>query len=273
LIVRLGTGVALAAGIIGVLAYTPWWVLGLVVLTFFAVGSSEYLSMARKDKTPLDQLLFSGAALAVVAWPLIHDYAPAYDHGAALMLGFLVIALGQLFRPVPIEGAMHRLGVEAAGLLYIGVTFPYIFELRRLDTIHGGYVLIMVMAITFMSDTGGYFAGRFLGKHKLYEAVSPKKTMEGAVGGVTAATAAAFVCREILPGFEALSTVDCLALGVGGAIFAILGDLVESLMKRSFGVKDSGTIIPGHGGVLDRIDGLLFCGPFCFFYLQTLGPW
>jgi phosphatidate cytidylyltransferase len=125
----------------------------------------------------------------------------------------------------------------------------------------------MVMAITFGADTGAYFAGRFLGRHKLYEKISPKKTIEGAVGGVATGILAAYIAQSFFPGLGNLSTVDVLILGGGGAIAGMLGDLFESMVKRAHGGKDSGTLIPGHGGVLDRIDALLFVGPFAWFYL------
>jgi phosphatidate cytidylyltransferase len=128
------------------------------------------------------------------------------------------------------------------------------------------------MAITFGADTGAYFAGRLFGRHKLYEKVSPKKTIEGAVGGLAAGIGFAFLGRAIAPGLGDLTPLDAILLGGVGAALGIVGDLFESLLKRSSGVKDSGDLIPGHGGVLDRIDALLFVGPFVYFYLEHLRP-
>ena len=183
-------------------------------------------------------------------------------------IGFIVICLWSLFRLQSIDSAIKNLGTAAFGLLYIGATCPFIILLR--DRPNGAWILLLAMAVTFMSDTGGYFAGRFFGRHKLYEAVSPKKTIEGAVGGTAFSVTAALLSRQFMPGMEVLSLLDCFIIGVFGAGFAIVGDLVESLIKRGFGVKDSGTLIPGHGGLLDRIDGLLFCAPFIWFYWEVL---
>jgi phosphatidate cytidylyltransferase len=127
------------------------------------------------------------------------------------------------------------------------------------------------MAITFGQDTGAYFAGRFLGRHKLYEKISPKKTIEGAVGGLVTAVGFALAFRAYAPGLSDLTGADVALLGGGGAVLGMVGDLFESLLKRSSGVKDSGALIPGHGGVLDRIDALLFVGPFVHLYLEHLG--
>ncbi|MCB9541834.1 MAG: phosphatidate cytidylyltransferase [Myxococcales bacterium] len=267
---RILSGVILSAGIIAVLVFTPPWALGVVVLVALCLSVSEYTKMARPDASAGERLAFLLACLAVVLWPVIAARWPFYTHGVGFLIAFMIVALTRLARPLPIETSLTRFGADAVGLLYLGCTFPFVFLLRGEGSgtgPHGGWVLLMVMAITFLSDTGGYFAGRFLGRHKLYPAISPKKTVEGLVGGIVLATAAAFAARAFFPGLGHLTVVDCVVLGVVGALFAVCGDLVESMMKRAYGVKDSGTLIPGHGGMLDRIDGLLFCGPFCWFYL------
>lgn len=266
---RLASGLILAVGIVAILLYTPPWALGLVVVLALFICAGEYQKMARPEASGFERGAFLAACLAVVCWPVIARALPMYTHGVAFLLGFFVLAIARLARPLPIEASLNRLGLDAAGLLYIGVTFPFVFLLR--DRPDGGWTLIMVMAITFLSDTGGYFAGRLFGKHKLYPTVSPKKTIEGLFGGLALAVVSAFVARQFFPGHGHLTPVDCIVLGVVGALFAVTGDLVESLMKRATGVKDSGNLIPGHGGLLDRIDGLLFCGPFCWFYLEMIG--
>lgn len=280
MLARVLSGLGLAGGIIAVLVATPWWGLGLVVLAAMFVAAAEFQGMARgDDATRADYLLLVTACLVVVGYPVVQPVLPFYSHGAAMLVGFFTLAIGRLARVTPIERSLERLSADAVGFLYISLTFPFVFLLRGgrdlapgADDV-GGYVLILVMAVTFLGDTGGYFAGRTLGRHKLYPAVSPKKTVEGAIGGVAFAVAGAFACRALLPGpvFDALTVVDCVVIGAGGALFGIVGDLVESMMKRAYGVKDSGTLIPGHGGALDRIDGLLFCGPFVWFYLKARG--
>jgi len=265
---RIISALVLSTGIVAILVFTPPWALGLVVLLALVLCAGEYQKMARPDASGFERGAFLFACLLVVCWPVINRELPMYTHGVAFLLAFFVLAFGRLARPLPLETSLSKLGLDGAGLLYIGVTFPFVFLLR--DRPDGGWTLLMVMAITFLSDTGGYFAGRFLGKHKLYPAVSPKKTIEGLFGGLALAVVAAFVARHFFPGHGYLTPVDCIVLGVVGALFAVTGDLVESMIKRATGVKDSGTLIPGHGGMLDRIDGLLFCGPFCWFYLELL---
>jgi phosphatidate cytidylyltransferase len=126
------------------------------------------------------------------------------------------------------------------------------------------FVLLSLM-LAWMSDTGGYFAGRFLGRHKLYEAVSPKKTVEGALGGLAGSVGGALLGSFLY--LRSLPVPHAIALGLLGGALGQLGDLGESLVKRSVGVKDSGGVVPGHGGILDRVDALLVTATLCFLYV------
>jgi phosphatidate cytidylyltransferase len=132
---------------------------------------------------------------------------------------------------------------------------------------------MFALVVMWLGDTGAYFAGRFLGKAKLYPAVSPKKTRAGAVGGLVGSFAAAALMKVIweeVPsgGHCPFSWLDIALLAIPGAALGQMGDLAESLLKRSTGVKDSGSILPGHGGILDRIDAVLFFAPYMHLYIQ-----
>jgi phosphatidate cytidylyltransferase len=128
------------------------------------------------------------------------------------------------------------------------------------------------MLITFGGDTGGYFVGRAFGKHKLAPQLSPKKTIEGYLGGVALGGMGVWVAQSSFAVCADLTLIDGIILGCVGVTLGVAGDLFESMLKRATGVKDSGTLIPGHGGVLDRVDALLFVSPFVYFYLTTLKP-
>lgn len=273
MLTRITSGVLMAAAILAVLLFAPPWALGVVVLLAAFICASELQGMAQPDATQGDKLVLWAAVIAAIIWPVLARYTPLYDQARALMVAFFILTLGRLFRPDPISDALRRLGADAFALLYIGVTFPYIFALRTMNEPHGGWVVVLVMGITFGGDTGGYFFGKYLGKRKLYPKISPKKTIAGAVGGMAVGAGVAFLAKATFPGMASLSVVDCIVLGIGGVVFGILGDLAESMVKRAYGAKDSGTLIPGHGGLLDRIDGLLFAGPFCIFYLEAMPPW
>jgi phosphatidate cytidylyltransferase len=160
----------------------------------------------------------------------------------------------------------ENLFVRSFGVMYVAFLLSFLIPLS--DLASGIQWVLLAIAINFASDAGGYFAGRFLGKHKLYPVVSPKKTVEGAVGSVLGCILGIIVCKYIF--FGALGLWDVLILGIGGSILAILGDLVESLFKRGFKVKDAGGLLPGHGGFLDRIDSVVFSIPFIYYYAALI---
>jgi phosphatidate cytidylyltransferase len=263
---RILSGLAMAAGIVCVLIFASPMALLAVVAFAMVIAAHEWQTITQSEVTRADRGVFLVALAISALQPAVQMHLPAWSHATALTASFALLGVARLFMPDPIETSTRRLAMDALGLLYIGLTFPLIFLLRGQDQ-DGGYKILMVMAITFGADTGAYFAGRFLGRHKLYEKISPKKTIEGAVGGVATGILAAYIAKTFFPGLGNLTTVDVLILGGGGAIAGMLGDLFESMVKRAHGVKDSGTLIPGHGGVLDRIDALLFVGPFAWFYL------
>ena len=180
----------------------------------------------------------------------------------SLVLPCLFLALVYLFRFQDMQTVSRDLAVSLLGLLYIPLLLSHAILLRALPA--GKDWVFLVLFVVMASDSLAYFVGRTWGKHRLYEAVSPKKTIEGSVGGIAGGVLGAVICK--LWFFAELSSVDVLFVGIGVGAFSQLGDLVESLLKRSFGVKDSGKLIPGHGGLLDRLDSLLFAFPVTYYY-------
>jgi phosphatidate cytidylyltransferase len=152
------------------------------------------------------------------------------------------------------------------GIVYAGLLLTHIAEIDRDFGSAGGDMVMFVLASVWAGDTGAYFAGKSLGKHKLYPAVSPSKTWEGAIGGLAGSLIAG--CAMKVFRLDSLTWADVFFLTIPGVALAQMGDLVESLVKRSTGVKDSGTILPGHGGILDRIDAVLFFAPWVYVYFQ-----
>lgn len=164
------------------------------------------------------------------------------------------------------------------GIFYIAVPLSLLnhvvfHEIQPEVTIINSYsfqVILGILLILWATDTGAYFAGTFLGKHKLFERISPKKTWEGFVGGALLAGIIAFVFNLILAGYgkQFLTPVDWIVITIIIVVGGTFGDLVESLLKRSIEIKDSGSAIPGHGGFLDRFDGLFISAPFVVAYLE-----
>ncbi|MBA3394728.1 MAG: phosphatidate cytidylyltransferase [Deltaproteobacteria bacterium] len=186
-----------------------------------------------------------------------------------LLLFVIVILPGlyYLFRFRDIPSVAGRITATITGIVYAGLlaTFLSLFK-RMFPVAEGGHFVVLVLLIAWLADTGGYFAGRFLGKAKLYEAVSPKKTWAGAFGGIAGSIAGVVAMKLLF--LPWLNWVDVFAIAIPGGILGQLGDLAESLIKRSVGVKDSGALLPGHGGILDRIDAVLFIAPYVYGYVM-----
>jgi phosphatidate cytidylyltransferase len=159
---------------------------------------------------------------------------------------------------------IEQAGMIVIGLIYIGVGFYYFVDTR---SSHGFNMVIFILALIWTTDSGAYFTGKFLGRTKLWPAISPNKTIEGSLGGIVMAVAAALIFQLMAPLFESVTTAIIIAIIV--SIVGQLGDLVESGIKRHFDVKDSGALLPGHGGVLDRFDSLLFVFP-ALYLLQLI---
>ena len=195
-----------------------------------------------------------GAALgAAIVWTSATPGDPPFTY----MVAAAIIAPGLwvLLRITPIEDASRRLLGLWGGLFYIGATGVFTVALAA-----DRAALMISFFIVWAGDTGAYFAGKGFGKHKLYPLVSPKKTIEGSVGGVLGSVGGALLAWTWLAPERAVWTVVIIA--VVGSIIAAAGDLVESALKRAAGVKDSGAILPGHGGLFDRLDGFIFAAPF-----------
>jgi phosphatidate cytidylyltransferase len=178
-----------------------------------------------------------------------------------------VMASGLLLLPRATDppAAWTRLASAGFGVFYVG---GLLAALPLLHARMGSAWVALVIAVTFGNDTGAYFTGRALGRHKLAPAISPGKTVEGAVGGLAASFGVALAARALF--MPVLSLRDCVMIGVPAAIVGPAGDLVESLLKRAAGAKDSGRLLPGHGGILDRIDALLFVGAYVCLYATQM---
>jgi phosphatidate cytidylyltransferase len=178
------------------------------------------------------------------------------------------------------HGALPSWGLSLAGALYLGWLFGHFVLLRALETplresvfssLHiasGTAWIFLIMAITWLQDSAAYFVGRWSGRHKMAPLLSPKKSWEGAAGGLAGSLIAALICVPLL-GLP-ITLVQGALLGLVGAVVGPLGDLAESLIKRQVGLKDAGNLIPGHGGILDRADSLLFNGAILYYLIRLI---
>lgn len=260
LAVRLLTAAVAIPAILWMLFLAPWWVFSCFTVVAAGAGGVELAGMTLAGQRPL-QVWMVVATMAVTA---IITFVPTVEALITLILGLFVVGpLVTLVRPAPLEKAGGRMAWLIAGPIYIGGAVASIALLHHLAQ-GGGTWVVLAMSFAWGSDTGGYFAGKALGKHKLYELISPKKTIEGAIGGLVAVVGFGLAIRFLwLPELSVLHVV-VLALVAGATGQA--GDLCVSVIKRSTGVKDSGVLIPGHGGLLDRIDALMFTSAVTLLY-------
>ncbi len=240
-------------------AGTPWFYFA-IVGTCATIGAHELFAMTLPGERVLQ---LWGVAASTLMLGLVTFSAPSTYLLSAIALIVIVGMLATLWRAEPVDTASPRMAWLIAGPFYCGGLFGLLCNLFLRD--HGGDWVVLAMMFSWFSDTGGYFAGRAFGKRPLLLTVSPKKTIEGSIGGLLGSLVGVLsACFWYLPELP-------LAHGIGLAIFAgalgQAGDLCESLIKRSVGVKDSGTIVPGHGGVLDRADALLFTSAATWVYV------
>ena len=251
--------VALPAVVAAALAGPAWLALAIVVAAL-AVGLFEFFALlsARgiRPMRLLGTLLAAALFLDVMAPGWLE--VPLAPIGAMLLFAFTLA-----------RGADHEsVNAGAAALLgaaYLGTLGGTIGALRVLTPVdEGGWRLVLLIAILVLADSFAFFVGNALGRRRLAPSVSPGKSVEGAMGGLVGGMVGAFAVRQL--GLPELPALHAAGLGVAVAAMGILGDLGESQLKRWAGVKDSGTLFPGHGGMLDRIDSLLFGAPVLYYY-------
>lgn len=243
-----------------------WWFFAAIALIVeAAVWEFAAILSVRAPRAPL-RLLLLLAPLA--AWGLSVAFTGPGDVATLRYLLFaavlaLSVGLGTLllFSRTPLEETLPALGAFAFGIPYFAAATSSIHLLQRADP----WLLFLLMAIVWLGDTAAYYVGSRIGRHKMAPVISPKKSWEGAVASFVVAVAAAAVWdvwlrKSLEPGV--------MAAAAGTSVAAQIGDLVESMIKRGSGVKDSGSILPGHGGVLDRMDAMLFAAP-----VLLLGLW
>lgn len=238
---------------------------GLVCLAAF-LGMLEFSKIASGNQTKIPGI-FLGVSLVVIL------FLAYYQLWVALPFVFLVtfFALATALLKLPVEEAVKRLAFSLLAAVYLSLFVFWILirELPRFssgDYASGGYWMISLFLVIWSCDTAAYFGGKWMGKHKLAPSLSPSKTQEGSLFGILGALIAAGLIHFVL--INSLRLFDLLVVALLVGTFGQLGDLFESLLKRSARLKDTSTIIPGHGGVLDRFDSLLFVAPWVYLYLK-----
>jgi phosphatidate cytidylyltransferase len=268
-VIRVASGIVLVALLVAVIWGLPWWGTLTLAVIAAAIAGGEVAALAGHIGAPVPPLFTAFAASTMTAAFAIHeagtrvpdtDALPATLVAIVLAAGLLALAAGP---PAPLTITLAASMVLAP--MYVGVPLGAAAWVR---TVAGPEALTWLVAVIAISDSAQFYAGRAFGRRKLAPLVSPAKTVEGAFGGLIAsaiagAVAGAWWLPDIAP-------IVCGFLGAGLAAIGMMGDLFESLLKRAAGVKDSSHLIPGHGGMLDRIDSYLFAAPVYYIFLRYL---
>jgi phosphatidate cytidylyltransferase len=226
-----------------------------------------YKMMEAKGLKPYKAMgILSGLALTWYVFFQQGIYANLFL--SVMFIGIMVLELARKEKGL----AVYHISVTVFGVFYIGWLGSHLILLRELPHLKGldyslGFSFVIVaFALTWCYDTGAYFVGSWLGKRKLFPSISPGKTLEGAIGGVLCSLVGILVARGTIAPY--LTIVQAVILAIGASVVGQLGDLSESMIKRDVKIKDSSKAIPGHGGVLDRFDSLLFTAPLIYYVLK-----
>ncbi len=234
-----------------------------LILVAAVAGQNEFYRMARaRGNQPQAFLGIALGALLVLDFyqPLI----AGVDQFDIISAGVLAIISARLFSRRPVEGAVEDVSATVLGVFYVALLFAFQIAIRT--GYNGRQWIVFLYFVIWASDIGAYSIGIPFGKHRLYEKVSPKKSIEGFIGALAASALMALLCRIWF--MPPVGVAESIGIGLVLALVGTVGDLSESLFKRSAGVKDSGAIIPGHGGILDRMDSMLFAAPVLYYYLK-----
>ncbi len=281
LVQRLSSSFILITAVLITLFWLPLWTFAAVVTLLIGVALHEFFTIVRHRgilvHRPLGVILgviFSG----LVAWRSIIQptqvMAPLIGEGATLLnwawdifwpVTIVIIFLRQFTRQNTFE-AMSGLATTLFGLAYIAGLFTYLYYIRVFKAQEGVWLVVFLILVTKMGDAGALVTGKLLGRHTLMQRISPQKTVEGFVGGVIVSAATAALANSMVVRLHN-SLWGGFALGLVLGVVAQIGDLAESLIKRDCQVKDSGTLFPGLGGVLDVLDSLLFTAPLFYGFL------
>lgn len=238
----------------------PWF--GLIMALFALLGSLEFYRLA--SSINIKPLSYFGTAI-VLLLVLSPFWSITMIKPLLITIAVIISLIWLLFRSLK-TNAFNNWAWTMAGILYIGWTLSHWIEIRDLE--FGQYWVFWAFTIIVVNDAGAFFIGRALGKHPLALSISPKKTWEGAIGGLVAGIIASVIFGSFFPVF--ISFWQMIVLGFVVCLLAQLGDLVESLLKRNTDVKDSGKLLPGHGGSLDRLDSFFLTGPVLFYCITYI---
>ena len=260
---RLATAAVALPLLVWLILAAPAWLYDSFILFFTFVSLREMAAMARIPVRGATTLITAAGMTVAVSMLIDHSGAAV---SAGIVIALIITLLGTLASAKDMGQSVRGAAEILMASLYGGVFLPHLIWLRELD--RGALLVFFVIACSMGSDVGGYFVGRSFGSRKLWPTVSPKKTIEGAAGAVGAAVMVGVVVGHLL--FGLLGVGEALVVAAVISVLAQVGDLLESMIKRAHDAKDSGWLVPGHGGVLDRTDSIILPVVFVYYYAVLL---
>jgi phosphatidate cytidylyltransferase len=254
------TGLLVVPPLILLIVYGPPVILPLMVLGATFLGLKEFYQLTLPHSKKVEHALGMGLGLMLSALMAFAD--------VKIVIPFLVFILFSLsflsmITSDDLLSAISKMGVTLLGILYVGFLLSHVSLIRNL--VKGQTWVLFLIAVVWTGDISAFLGGSWIGRHKLYPKISPKKTVEGLVGAVLGSVLASLIFRGLFIPHLHIAIVILVAFILG--LLGQLGDLTESMLKRSAQVKDSGGLLPGHGGMLDRLDSFLFTAPFLYYAL------
>lgn len=262
------TTIVAAPVVVGIIGWAPVWAYVALVTVALAIALWEFIALGARKGYPVQQVI-SILLMLLLVWTFLE---PGVSVEIGVFAVLLIIPASYVFARSPLEEALPATAVCVLATLYVGMLGGALIRLRTDFPGVGSKLVFFLLIAVWASDAGAYYVGRRFGRHRLSPRVSPKKTIEGGIGGLaTSLLAAAIVHFTFFPEFPLMhALLAALLLSIAG----VVGDLAESMWKRSAAVKDSGVLIPGHGGFLDRVDSILFTAPILYAYWFVLNrPW
>ncbi|MEE8449308.1 MAG: phosphatidate cytidylyltransferase [Thermodesulfobacteriota bacterium] len=265
ILTRVLTGLTLIVAVYLVVFHSPRLIFFLLVLAAIFLSLREFYQLVIPEAAFLGKLVGMLLALGMATLIYLDQYSLAVN---ILALGIILLAAINMVGSGELVAALANTGLILLGTLYAGLLLTFLIVIRNSN--QGQELVFLVFLLTWAQDVAAFFVGRAWGSRKLYPRLSPGKTWEGFLAGLLVSALVAVISWPFL--VRELSLLVRLFLGLGVGLIGPLGDLFESMIKRSAGAKDSGRLLPGHGGLLDRLDSLLFSAPFAYLYLRVFLP-
>lgn len=255
------TAVVLSPLVIWIIGWSHPYVFDGTIALIAVLALHEFLALGTRKGYDMPVVLCILVMLFIIAAFIVEQVSVEMG----MFVTLLVIPASYVFRKTSIEQALPSSAVAVLATMYVGMLAGSMIRLRAdFGPLIGPKLVFFLLLVVWLGDAGAYYTGKRLGKHKLSPRISPKKTVEGLIGGIVTSVITAVVIHFTF--FPQIPLVHAVIVGIVLSISGVIGDLAESMWKRSADVKDSGTLIPGHGGFLDRFDSILFTAPILYVY-------